>query len=572
MKKNKLIISIGLMMATVGASAQTLSTEITVDRTITAELPQASPLGDVWPALAEFSRPSRALEGTDYGITASFDPSVAYDHPMLFGRLNRYDGRKGYLWAGYFPAYNLGAAAGYRFVDTESTKAGAALNFNGLSYNNALTSKDLDRGVSSNIFGAQIYASHRFNGQASLRFNANYSYAGLSSPFGALYTYTQKQGINRARVELALDRFNAEGVSYAGAIKFRHLGLGKDYQGFMTNESTAEIYPGASETYFDAQAGLRATMSEHAAVRVDFAAEFLHSNGLTCTDFLFTTPEHSTSGIISLDPALEFSHEKFDFRLGAHLDLALSTPGRIFHVAPDVAAVWHPVKRAAVYAELGGGQEFNTLEELYNYSPFAPSFIVNAPRYSPIDARAGIRLGNFAGLSADIHAGYASVHDLPVMTDYRSLIPGAPVFAPVNLHGWYAGLDLRYSYGKLIESSASLHVYPHNYSSGNSAAPDRAKAVFQMKILGHVTDRLDVEASYLLRACRRYFAVDSFTGEHAAVDMRNISNLSLGANYALSSTFDVFLRLDNLLGRKAAILPGLAAQGFHGLAGISLRF
>ena len=61
-------------------------------------------------------------------------------------------------------------------------------------------------------------------------------------------------------------------------------------------------------------------------------------------------------------------------------------------------------------------------------------------------------------------------------------------------------------------------------------------------------------------------------GQATEVGMGNISDLKFDARYEISGNFDVWARVENLLCRRAELLPGLQTQGVHGLVGVMLRF
>lgn len=65
-----------------GAFAQDLSTEVVVDRTVAVELPEASPLAGVGPALSLPMRSDAALRISDYTMSTDFEPSVARNSPL----------------------------------------------------------------------------------------------------------------------------------------------------------------------------------------------------------------------------------------------------------------------------------------------------------------------------------------------------------------------------------------------------------------------------------------------------------------------------------------------------------
>ena len=130
----KHILPILGLCGSIVAQAEDLSTEITVDRTVVAELPAASPLLSVFPSLLPVPASDVNIRPAQYGQASNFTPIAGHTDTPLFTGLPAPDGYRGYFWAGYFPAYNLGAAAGYRIIDKENTSLGAAVRFDGSSY------------------------------------------------------------------------------------------------------------------------------------------------------------------------------------------------------------------------------------------------------------------------------------------------------------------------------------------------------------------------------------------------------------------------------------------------------
>ena len=51
-----------------------------------------------------------------------------------------------------------------------------------------------------------------------------------------------------------------------------------------------------------------------------------------------------------------------------------------------------------------------------------------------------------------------------------------------------------------------------------------------------------------------------------------VSDLGAGATYGITPAIDVFARVDNILGRRHMLLPGIESRGLHGLAGVQLKF
>ena len=55
-------------------------------------------------------------------------------------------------------------------------------------------------------------------------------------------------------------------------------------------------------------------------------------------------------------------------------------------------------------------------------------------------------------------------------------------------------------------------------------------------------------------------------------DLKDVSDLSVGASYAVTDDFTVFARGENLLGTDSYLLPYVPAQGLTGLVGIGWKF
>ncbi|MDE6301081.1 MAG: hypothetical protein K2M19_05150, partial [Muribaculaceae bacterium] len=131
MKKYLLITA---LTATTAATAQDLSTEVVVDRTVTPVERIATRPGGLTPAIIlPMAAPVdlRPQLYTDLSaITRAFEP---FD-PLGGSRTPVPSTYRGYVSAAYGPLLTTDIRAGYRFLESESLKAGAALSFASESY------------------------------------------------------------------------------------------------------------------------------------------------------------------------------------------------------------------------------------------------------------------------------------------------------------------------------------------------------------------------------------------------------------------------------------------------------
>lgn len=530
--------------AFIASPAQDLSTEVIVDRTVETALPEASPLKNVMPSMLPAPAPSLSLKSADYSLLSDFDPIAGLAKPLRYTGIPAPDAYKGYVWLGYFPVYNLGLAAGYRFVDTEATKAGADINFDGFSYGNKPTGTD----VSSNYLRVQAYGSHRLANNVLLSLAGSYGHDFLTTP-GTAPGY-DSQSTGRADIRARASRYGTDSY-WEVALRYRYLGLGKD------------VRPGLkvpAENHLQAAARVMRPLSGELKGAVDFTADVLGGR--------------STSGMLALTPKVMARYGDLSFSAGLRFDLGISVPGNKFHVAPDISALWQFTEKAAIYARIGGGSRLNTLGNLFDYSPFAPVGYATMPSYSPVDAKAGVRMGNFGGLRAEIFTGYTIVNNTPMPVANLAGSYSSLAFVPTDIRGWNAGIEVGYRFSDMVDADARFVVGPEGINSADGRYFDRARTCLDVKVDYMPAKAWTVSATYRLRTGRRHYACCAADGNKVETErnMGTVSDLGLRGTWAVGERLSVFLSLDNLFNRRPELLPGLSAQGLHGLLGADFRF
>lgn len=131
----RIILSTFILTGALALNAQ-LSAEIDVERTVVPRLELQAPLPSVVPAIIASGEAPMRLSLSEYtGGAADFASKPGGFLGPSYTGLTAASPYRGYVWGGYFPAYNLGIGAGYRFIRRERTSLGAALQFDGSSYN-----------------------------------------------------------------------------------------------------------------------------------------------------------------------------------------------------------------------------------------------------------------------------------------------------------------------------------------------------------------------------------------------------------------------------------------------------
>ena len=218
------------------------------------------------------------------------------------------------------------------------------------------------------------------------------------------------------------------------------------------NRSTVMSSPLGSESHIFTEGGIGTRLGEH-YLRLGILA-----------DLISTTP--AAAGNIAITPRYIFEHEDFTFDLGAKVSFIFrSTPnfysattapsGYTFPLFPEVKVTYCVSPDAlALYANVTGGYEMNTIESLADENPFLASFAgwMDAS-VERINAAIGARGNISERFHFDVSAGYALKANALMwgFTDAK-----APAFGYVpKYHMFYAQLKSGWK-GDRIDADADL--------------------------------------------------------------------------------------------------------------------
>jgi len=560
--RNKYIASLLMASSCLLATAQELSTEVIVDRSIDTALPAAtmppgivpeSPWNDAAPEL-----PRRS----EYSLWAEFTPITGKSGGTDFTGLAAPDTLPGYISLGYFPAYNLRLQAGYSHAFSARTRLSCALMFEGLNYNShADKSRET---VRDNTFGVVLRGTHRHRSNAVTSFHLNYLHAALKNP--SYIGVSQSQAITNLMAGVSTER-QSNTLYYKAAVTFRHTGLDKDIIVPNINATgTRELKP-TSENILRFDGRLAYTIGHTCSMSLNADATMLDNEGYLLDSEQFAQRQKKTRAIIGIRPNFDIRYHGIDIRLGLRIDWSLNTPSSSLHIAPDANVRWRIMPKLSLYGNVNGGQRFYSLYDHMQVSVFAPGYQVFTPIFSPITTRVGLRAGSFGKFSADIHASYSSTDDIPMPV--LSSRAGTS-FMPVDLSGWSAGIKLQYT-SDFAEASIAAEAYQHSYNKGSAACPDRAKYVLDSKLTIHPHAKFEATLNHELRTGRHYYFLSPVSAASSR-SMGNVSDLCLMLNYRCNNVLSVFCRIDNMLCRRPYILPHLTSAGMRGLIGATLQF
>lgn len=574
-----------LLLAAASASAQSLSTEITVDRTIVPAERAASRLNSVRPAMLQARVSPVRIGMTEYTEPGTVTRSSYVLAPAAWADTFALSPYRGYVAGGYFPAYNLALSAGFRLLQTADTRLGVWGQFDGYSYKGSSEPDREKQTYRNNTGTVGVDFDHRFGANGVLTLGASYSYGNVLAP--DIFS-DDSRSINMADVRAAWYA-RAGRVGYHVDAQLQTFGYDFNYEDKVQPDGTPAARGAfdakGTEINFAASAGIIARLGErksgHRAgleMKVDFLSR---PDAYTVEEGVYTVTGNrywgllktpgSTLGVISATPYYAFGGTSgLNARLGARIDIGTGGSDKKFHIAPDVQ-VSYSATGFSIYARAGGGEVLNTQRSLYEYTPFFPVGMMYERSHLPLSVDAGINVGPFEGFGIGVFGGWARANDwlMPALADMSGI--GRSMFRAVDIKGFHAGVRATYDYRTLFSLKASAEFAPQDETSGYYMWRDRAKAVVKASATVRPIKPLELTLGYEFRegrACYAY-AIDE---KPARLSLGCASELSFGARYAVSSALDIFARGDNLLGRKYYVLPYVPSQGLHGLVGASFKF
>lgn len=577
---NKRIIAAMALAAALSASAEDLKTEITVDRTIVPVEREATRIGSLTPRLLSSPVNMRQLSLADYTDPAAITRSISTLDPATYADTFALSPYRGYASIGYFPVFNLGASAGYKFVDNSRTRFGAWLQYDGCSYDPD-TDAEAEGRYSSNAVSVGAALDQRVGAASSFGARLAYTYSAIGLP-DAFVNDRQNANI----IDGDLSWWSRTGlIGYHAKASFSHFSYGKDYRfGAETNAPTAKA---AGENRFNINGGI-SYFGSSAAPRggIEIAADFIsRSNGveqIAVADgpgsFMprFAPIADGTLGVISLTPYYAFNSGRVHGRIGAKIDVSAGGEGKKFHVAPAVMLDWNAASQFAIYARVNGGEHLNSLRSLYDYCPFVGGLWQYQRSHIPVTADLGMNIGPFSGFSARLFGGYAVANDwlMPQFADLSSSTGNAH-FRAVNygaydLKGWHGGIGLSYEWRSVVKADVSAETASNGSDKAYYLWRDRAKYVIKASVEVRPVKALRLGAGYELRTDRHNYYYDGAFSY--AYDLGAVSDLRFEASYAINDALTVFARGENLLNKRCDLVTTIQNQGVRGLVGAAYKF
>lgn len=568
--------------ATVGSSAQDLNTEVTIEREVVPEERPATRINSN-PAISLPDIEAKKLNFSERLITAAPTPGISHLEPASYADSLEFSPFKGYFDLGYFPTFNLGASAGYKFIHNETTRLNGWLQYDGKSYDGTLSDGTEDT-FRDHTVAVGVGLQHRVNLLSTIEVGLRYAFTDFNQP-----SLDEDYSQNVNRVDLSAHWHSSHNdVAYNIGLGYGFFGFGKNGIVDVLTQEGDNALKAVKENRFTVEGGVSMGLDEFDSSKIglNLDATFLHYNAMANTHTVvdanyfarrFIENEGSiTHGVISLTPYYRYGNETVSARIGAKVEASINS-GKAFHIAPDVQLTWTPATLFAASVNFGGGEHHNTLGSLFDYTHYLAPMYAYENSHIPFTIDARLVFGSWKGFSMEVFGGYARANEWLMPT----VISGSDLtFNAIDIKGWHAGIAASYKYRDMVTARVSYEAAPQSFEKSYYLWRDRAKSVINASVTVTPISPLDVTISYEYRGNR---ATYDWSGVETSIfdipvdvyekrDLGDVNNLSIGGVYRFTPAFSVFAQVENILDEKYQILYNIPSQGLSGLVGITYKF
>lgn len=283
------------------------------------------------------------------------------------------------------------------------------------------------------------------------------------------------------------------------------------------------------------------------------------------------------------NPFFEMSDEYYKLRLGVRLDgvnRVVEDDG-FLAVRPDVSGSLYVLdKKLEFYAGLNGGRKLLTYSDLIGENPFVGYALQMRAQNVKLGFDGGVRT-NILEI-VDLHLGvrYRHTDNDPLFVQYDDLLGVDPVGNKFNFV---------YDETQLVSVLANARVKMRNSLTTdvsftyNSCKPTQEEYAWyrptmegKLKLTYDFNDNLAFNTTFLYQG-RRYAkvwdgVVDWQNFNYTAEKLKDVFDLSLGADYKVNDQVTAFAMLDNVACQKYQLYYNYPVTGIQFFAGVKLRF
>lgn len=284
--------------------------------------------------------------------------------------------------------------------------------------------------------------------------------------------------------------------------------------------------------------------------------------------------------LIKVNPFFEMGDEFYKLHLGVRLDGVnrVQNKDQFLAVRPDVSGSLYVLnKKLEFYAGMNGGRKLTTYSDLITENPFVGNEFAVLAQNVKLGFDGGVRTN--IGEVVDLHFGvrYRHTDNDPFFVSTRDqAYLYDVVYDETQLTSVLADLRVKLRGGL----STDLGFVYNNYQMTNEDCPwYRPKMEGKLKLTYDVNDKLAFNTTFLYQGGR--YAKDWNNGpywmtkyppQYDVVKLKDVYDLSLGADYCFNDQLSLFAKLDNVLNQKYQLYYGYPVEGIQFFAGLKMRF
>ena len=541
MKKKLVILSIGMLplVATYAQQDTTLVRTVVVENEYNPTVMDASKI-NVLPKVEEPTVPKTHI---DYA--SSIRPVSAWNYQAMQPIVKEWKADaayRGYLRGGYGNNGNVDAALGYLWDISKKDRLNIAASLGGW---NGDLAKIYNQKWESRLYDSKVGLDYR------------HSFKKVDFLLGASY---------RSRVFNYVPNYlNADSTLSS----HQNQTMVHAYMGFASNDKDMPIQ-------FQAEAGVKSFKEKYPVMHseanketnlyvvADVWKQTMNDNhfGLKVRfdNYAYSSERSYDKMALELNPYYSLQNDDWKIRLGAHVDwVDRGMPDDKVYVSPDVNVEYTFSDSYVLFAKAEGGRQTSSLYELAEMTPYIYTSNL-APTYVTLDAALGLKASPANGWWFLVSGGYQIREDDVCL----KLGQGRPFWFASNsfdrkTNVFYGTVELKHDYKDLFDFSlkGTYYNWENKDSWDMSLKPELELGA---EVGAKVMEGLRVHAGYeYVKRC------NDNAGDP-------ISNLYIGADYALLKNLSVFVKANNLLNKEYVASYAYPAQKLNFMAGLSLQF
>ena len=269
---------------------------------------------------------------------------------------------------------------------------------------------------------------------------------------------------------------------------------------------------------------------------------------------------------LELNPYYGYENDDWRIRLGAHVDWWSGIDDEV-NFSPDVNVEYIFSDSYVLYAKAGGGRENKSLMELTEFTPYwTLSHPYILPTYMSLDAAIGLKASPINGLWFNLTGGYQIRED----DLFWKLVDGSGSylgFEQGKSKVAYGSAELKYDYKDLFDLGLKATYYHWKGDKMEGLDQYAEERLLALKSEMELNAEVGFKPVQGLRINAGYEYV-----KRAEEIYDPISNLYVGADYALMKNLSIFAKANNLLNKEYVRADAYPAQKLNFLAGLSLQF